>query len=65
MRSARLLLDLRGIKKCRDNGGRADPDGNTRLDQLAAALFIRALEIVIAVCHAQTSMASPGTWKVR
>ncbi len=60
---ARLLFHLRGIEQGRDDRGRAYPNSYPGLDQLAAALFVAAVETVLAVRHAQPSMAFERPWK--
>jgi len=63
MSLARLFLDLRGIKERGDDCRRSDTHGDTRLDQLAAALLACAVEFVFAVRHELISMASMRYWE--
>jgi len=62
MELARLLSDLGCVKQRRYDGGRANPHGHAGLDELAAALFVRLVEIIF-VRHATVSMASARPWK--
>jgi len=54
---SRSLLDLRSVEQGGDNSRGADSHGNSGLHQLAAALFVGAVDVVVTVVHGRSSMA--------
>jgi hypothetical protein len=60
---AGLFLDLGRVKQRGDDRGRADADGDASLHQLGTALFVGAIQIVVAVAHARFSMAFRAAWE--
>lgn len=64
MLTARLLLDLGRVEQRGHDCSRADSYRDARFYQLIAALFIRLIEIVVAVAHNPISMAFGGALEV-
>jgi len=61
--AAGLFLDLGRVKQRGDNRRRADPDGYAGFHQLAAALLVCAVILVVAVAHRASSMVFGTCWK--
>src|SRR5207302_6213505 len=59
----RFLLDLGRVEQGGDDRRRADADRDSGLHQLAAALLVGALRLIVAVGHVRNSMAFGAGWE--